>query len=283
MRSRRVRGPSLQKRFRHALNTPDPLSDTSFRKRISRLYRQTVRETRWALEWRRLRGLENSYRGRRAFLVGNGPSLKSLPLAKLDGEIVCVVNLGLRAVGPLLSHADMYFINDVYCFENYGAEIERDIDRHGVSLRFMNLRLKSRWKALANRAARPFFLLGERSIIRDSGRILPLRHGFTRGATVLISAASVLKFLGFAEVYIIGCDLDYGSSDKYFYEMDTQDVAHENRPEIADRRRDMVFANREFELMRAFYEASGQKLINAGRGGNLNTLERVSFESLFPE
>jgi len=265
------------------LNTPNPRDETSFRKRISRLYRQTVRETRWALEWRRLKRLENTYQGKRAFLVGNGPSLKLLPLTKLEGEVVCVVNLGLRAVGPLISHADIYFINDVYCFESYGAEIERDIDRHGISLRFMNLRLKSRWNALENRGMRPFFILGERSIIRDSKRILPLRYGFTRGATVLISAASVLKFLGFAEVYIIGCDLDYGSSDKYFYAMDTQDVAHENRPEIADRRRDMVFANREFELMRAFYESSGQKLINAGRGGNLNTLERVSFESLFLE
>jgi hypothetical protein len=265
------------------LSVPDLLDETSLRKRISRFYRRSVREAGWALEWRRLKPLENSYRGKRAFLVGNGPSLSTLPLAKLDGEIVCVVNLGLRAVGKLLPHADMYFINDVYCFENYGPEIERDIARHAISLRFMNLRLKSRWKALGNRGPRPFFLLGERSIIRESERILPLRNGFTRGATVLISAASVLKFLGFDEVYIIGCDLDYSAPDKYFYDLNARDLAHENRPEIADRRRDMVFANREFELMRAFYEASGQKLVNAGRGGNLNTLERVSFESLFPE
>ena len=44
---------------------------------------------------------------------------------------------------------------------------------------------------------------------------------------MLVSVAQLLVFLGFARVYVIGCDLDYGGSSKYFYAMDTVDVVHE--------------------------------------------------------
>jgi hypothetical protein len=259
-----------------------PDAHRSVRQRISSYLRRRLREFRWRLEYRRLAPMENAFAGRRAFLVGSAPSLRMLDLWKLEGEFVCVVNLGLRMVGDLLPHADMHFINDVYCFEQYCEEIEADITKHGVHLRFVNIRLKKKWLRLRKRGVRPIFVLGERSLVRESETILHLKHGFTRGATVLVSAASVLKFFGFSEVYLIGCDLSYTADSKYAYPLRGPDMRHESRPEIIDRREDLIFANREFELMRKHFEASGQKLINAGRGGNLNSLDRVDYDSLFP-
>ena len=261
---------------------PQSEKQTSTLSRWLRRLRRASRKLRWRVERRRLDNYRSHTLGRRAFLVGSGPSLEKLDLKMLDGEFVCVVNLGLRAVGTVIPHADMHVLNDVHCFDRYGEEIEDLVRRHNIKMRFLNQRLQAKWRRLDNRAARPVFVLVEESMVRLTGSIPPIEEGMARGATVLISAASLLKALGFAEVYVLGCDLDYDLPQKYAYTLSPQDEEHEQSPEIRHRRGDMIHVNQEFAVMRAAFEQDGKTILNAGYGGNLHSLERVAFESLFP-
>lgn len=247
-----------------------------------RRLRRVLRRRRWALERRRIEALRPRFDGRRAFLLGSGPSLSAMDLSRLEGEFVCVVNLALRAVGSVIPHADMHVMNDVYGFEAYGEEIESLVRRHRIGLRFLNQRLKPKWRRLPDRGTRPIFVLVEESMARVTGRVPPIEEGVARGATVLISAASLLKAMGFREVFVLGCDLDYGAPEKYVYSMTERDAGHEENPRIKERRRDMIHVNQEFAAMRAAYEEDGRRLLNAGRGGNLVSLERTDFDGLFP-
>jgi len=249
-------------------------------KRVWRSARRALGVFRWQAELRRIRALRDVGKGRRAFLVGNGPSLSRMDLSPLAGEFVCLVNRGVRALGHGLDHADMHIVNDIHCYRAFADEIETIAARHPIPYRFLNARMRRRWRR-AGQGAEPYFLIGNPRKL-TAGQVVPdLAEGVVTGPSILLSAVHLLDAMGFAEIHLIGCDLDYDSGGPYFFGLDETDAAHEQSPDIVARRKDMSGVNGQFAVLRANLEPNGKKIFNAGLGGNLESLPRVDFESLF--
>jgi hypothetical protein len=262
----------------------DAMGAPSLRRRLSRWLRRRLDRLRYRAACRRLTTLEGAFRGRRAFLVANGPSLKAMRLQPLGGEFVCLVNMGLRGAGHGIPRVDMHVLLDNNRYRRFADEVERIAEQHAVRYRFMNWGARRIWRRHARGAAEPYYILGSDRRLAVDGFADDLRAGVSgSGATVLIGASQILFFMGFSEVYVIGCDLDYGSpSGAYFYAMDALDLVHEADPNVVARRAEMQDANREFAIVRAHFEAHGRVIRNAGLGGRLETLERIAFDRLFP-
>jgi hypothetical protein len=251
------------------------------RQRVGRAVRQAWRELQWHSEFRRLERLRGIGQGRRAFLIGNGPSLASMNLTRLDGEFVCVVNMGVRAVGQSLSHADMHVVTDANRYERFAGAIEAVVLDRTVPYRFVTRRGRRAWNRLQRRGSRPYWLVMNTAKLTDVGDLPPLNGGLVTGPSVLISAAVLLQFLGFSPIYVIGCDLDYEGDGKYFYPLEEIDRIHEADPTVIGRRPGMHGVNAHFAVLRDAFAVRGQAILNAGLGGNLHTLQRVGFDSLF--
>jgi hypothetical protein len=255
------------------------LSQMSSRRRLSKWIRDTRAERRWRSECRSLLELADVGRGRRAFLLGSGPSLIAEDLTTLSGEFVCIVNTGVRALGRHLDHADMHVVNDMSCYRQYGQEIEAKCDAFDIRYRFVNQRASRYLKRTAGTQVQPILIFDNPADPQTMERPPALEQGVVHGSTVLITASYLLYRMGFEAVYVLGCDLDYESAGKYFYEMGNQDLEHEANPSVAERRMDLsdlVAVNREFRTVARFFEQEGRLLANAGRGGNLTALPRVS-------
>lgn len=229
---------------------------------------------------RKLARLRDAYAGKTIFLVGAGPSLRTMDLAPLqaDGRIFMTVNNGHR----LFAGADipMHAVSDINCYETYAA----DIEAARVGVRFY----RSRFRTTA-----AFNQWG------DSGRIVfvPYRRGGVlkrafqphadRGigndSTVLVFAAQLAFHLGFSNVYVMGCDLDYSADQKYAYNMNATDAGHEATALVQYRRLAMEQANAEFAAVRDAFERAGRQIANCGRGGKLETLPRVPYETALSE
>lgn len=251
------------------------------RKRLSRRIRGWRRYLQYQSEYRRLRPLENLYVGRRAFLVANGPSLGGMNLESLRDEFVCVVNMGLRGVGGEVPRASAHVLFDNNRWRRFADEIERRTAELGIEHRFASWELRKEWTASPFKGPRPHFMIKSGLNIADIGAARHWRRGIPQSpATVLIGAAQVLFFMGFSEVYVLGCDLDYETNGKYFYQMSALDQVHEADPLVQGRRESMILANRDFAILRKHFERHGRRLINSGVGGNLEALERVPFTSL---
>ena len=80
---------------------------------------------------------------------------------------------------------------------------------------------------------------------------------------------------------MIGCDLDYESGGRYFYEMQEHDLRHEHDPVVVARRSGIEEVNSHFAILRDDFARGGFSIVNAGVGGRLESLPRVPFESLF--
>lgn len=230
----------------------------------------------------RLASLKGRYNGQRVFLLGNAPSLAELDLARLSGDMVCVVNRGLRARDEgLLPRADIHLMSSKPGYLEFRDEVEAQCIRHAVPLRFYRHKLKRFWQELPDRGARPYFPLRRAGTMTTTGFQTDAPDGIGSDGTILLFAAQILYYLGFSKVYVIGCDLHYNPSNKYFYQMTDKDVAHEDDPETIAARVSLVRVNEQFKIARAAFEADGRLLANAGAGGNLETLERVDFDALF--
>lgn len=251
------------------------------RKDAARALRHRLAVWKSGVEYRRLRRLGGAYEGSRCFLLANGPSLARMDLGRLRSEHVFLVNAGVNALDQGLPRATFHMVTDNNRYRRFAQDFERIAIAHDIEHRFYPFRCRRIWADLPVKGRRPFFVLSNPQRFVDRGMVIDPRHGYSGGATVLISAAQLLLFLGFDEVYILGCDLDYGGTAKYFYALGARDEQHEADPSVIARRNDMVLANRQFEIVRDFYQAQGRVIRNAGLGGNLDSLERVAFESLF--
>lgn len=255
------------------------------RKPLTALWRRLnlpVRKVLYRQEVNRFASLRDHFKGQRIVLVGNAPSLLELQLERLSKEHICVVNRGLRAVDQgVLPRADFHMMSSKPGYLEFREEVERQCIAHNVPWRFYRYKLKPYWEELPERGARPFFPLRRAGTMTTTGFQTNAVNGLGSDGTILLFACQIFFFLGFTQVFIIGCDLQYNPGNKYFYEMNTKDIAHEEDPETIAARASLVRVNAQFEVARRAFEADGRLLANAGVGGNLNALERVDFNAVF--
>ena len=203
-----------------------------------------------------------------------------MDLSPLREEFVCVTNMGLRAVGDILPRADMHFVLDTHRYRRFAAEIEDLGARHAVRYRFLNIRMRGRWRRYG-RGERPYFLTNNPEKLSPGEALPHLSNGVVTGSSVLLSAAVLLDHLGFSEICVIGCDLEYAPGATYFYETGELDLVHESDPVVIGKRNNMVLVNAQFSILRDALQRSGTRLVNAGLDGQLESLPRVSFEDMF--
>jgi hypothetical protein len=92
-----------------------------------------------------------------------------------------------------------------------------------------------------------------------------VEKGLYRGLTVVNAMLQLAHWMGFATVFLHGCDCDY-SGEKHF---DGTPVDNFMREDWSD-----VFE--QYEVSKWFYERSNRKIYNATQGGKLEVFERRS-------
>jgi hypothetical protein len=113
---------------------------------------------------------------------------------------------------------------------------------------------------------------------------------------VINVALYTAMYLGFSEMYLIGCDMtgvitvydekedvSYGG---HFYEEDNPEEIEYMKKAHSERSNESMlkaygFVFELFRLTREYAKENGKKIFNAGRGGALDVFPRVKFEELF--
>lgn len=215
-------------------------------------------------------GLVGSAAGRRCVVVGNGPSLAHLPLDRLHGTDLVCVNRGHEAATLGLPPPRHLVVADGLVYRRH----KRAIDRAPVERLFLHGGcIFGRPKDLPDTVV-PFGTSG----YRFSHRPLDFAPwAFHRGDTVVVLAVQIAAVLGYTEIGVIGVDLDYGGERTHFYGGATGD-----RELLASFRPGGIgveVVNAAFANLAEAVTARGGKLVNAGVGGHLHSLPRVSFEN----
>jgi hypothetical protein len=159
----------------------------------------------------RINRLRRRAQGQRAFILANGPSVLSLPLEHLAGELV----IGMNA--SVLLEEERGFAISYYVLGDRRFLIHPEKRRLATT----RLRLETKRLLRADLAPDDDLTLQKRTAyVRPLGRdgfSRNLAAGFYHGCTTALFAMQLASWLGCAEIYLLGVDLLYRPEQPRFY------------------------------------------------------------------
>ncbi len=230
--------------------------------------------------------LRDKYKGKRIFIIGNGPSLNQTELYLLKDEYTMCFNRINLMLERLNWTPNFYVMTDDLLIQDMHKEVVTEV-LPKVDFAFFpdihpsNVNFKKRIGERKN----VFYLNTD---IPEFRADLP-RCGINK--TVVNAGMQIAAFLGFSEIYLLGVDMTFG--DQKVKKSNSRDWKAENDddPNHFDPRyfgSGRSFHNptvhemlEQFETGRRFFEKMGVKIFNAGIGGKLEVFPRIDFHSLF--
>lgn len=223
----------------------------------------------------RLAELKDSQRGQRAFVLGNGPSLRNTDVSKLKNERTFGMNRVYLAF-PEWGFQTSYFVcvNDLV------------IEQTAADIQALHMPKFLSWRS------RRFVQPDEQTIFLHSTYERPTfaqnaAGRLWEGATVTYVALQLAYHLGFETVILIGVDHSFSSKGK----PNTTVVSEGNDKDHFDsgyfgrgfrwQLPDLDMSERAYRMAKDAYEADGRKILDATIGGQLSVFPKVEYNSLF--
>lgn len=229
--------------------------------------------------------LRNKYKGKRCFIVCNGPSLRVEDLDKIheNGDISIGMNMIGRCFDKTKWRPTVLVANDdcVLAKENKKLVDETECDyKFRYKKHFLRVR-KNNGKSIFYEAIDdielldyPDFSIGFEKYVYSIG-------------TTAYESVEIAVFLGCREIYVIGCDMSYAvnvdRNGRIYHNDSNQQHFYADKHETMNK----IVPNPTWQLelaWKAAYRFSkewGFKLYNATRGGYLEELPRINFDLLF--
>lgn len=224
---------------------------------------------------RRLEALRDLHRGKRCFIIGNGPSLKQTDLTRLKDEYT----LGQNRI--YLAFPDIGFSTSYYLSVNDLVIEQCAQDIQGLQMpRFVSWRAR-RWLKPQDNL---YFI---HATYTGKKFATDIRERVWEGGTVTYTSLQVAYFLGFSQVILVGVDHNYVTQGKpnatVVSEGDDPNHFHPNyfgegfRWQLPD----LIQWEEAYRLARRAYEADGRSVVDATVGGKLQVFPKVDYQSLF--
>jgi hypothetical protein len=228
---------------------------------------------------RRLAALKDIHAGKRAFIIGNGPSLRRTNLSRLRDEFTFGMNR-IYLLFPELGFSTTYFvsINDLV--------IEQFVDEI-LALpmpKFLAWRSRRHFPANLPLAQLPTFLYTSYTGVRFSPEI---GGRVWEGATVTNVALQLAFHMGFQQVILIGVDHNFASRGEANKTVVSQgDDPDHFAPNYFGKGAkwqlpDLDTSEAGYTLAREAYGKAGREVLDATVGGKLTIFPKVDYDSLF--
>ena len=220
----------------------------------------------------------NIHEGKRCFIIGNGPSLVTRDLEKIQSEITFASHR-IYDIFPMTTWRPTY-----YCAQDQKLifESSQKIDEIEVNDKFIaSLRYGKVIKGI--KKAKYVNLINEKFYPELPKFSDDVTVGTYEGFTVTYMCIQLAVYMGFTEIYLLGVDHNYSvtmlPNGEILKNEDIKDYFGEggkfvNIPQLYKSTLAYVSAEK-------YATEHGIKIYNATRGGKLDAFERVNFDNLF--
>lgn len=215
----------------------------------------------------KLASLRDTYHGKRCFILGNSPSIKTLDLSLLGNEYTFTVGRGYKLKDVGLSSSTFHVMSDYVGYTEFRDEIDLNF---------------SRYFFIASTI--PFHSIAQNIIYFDYYE--PTRIGDFQGdltkplpacQTVVGFVPSIAYYLGFREIIFLGVDLDFTSTAGHAY---AQSIREQRSQQTHSKDNRTIMLDGLRGISRELTK-KGLKLVNASPAGVLDCMPRVEFSTLF--
>ena len=236
----------------------------------------------------------NIHKGKRCFLIGNGPSLRSGDLDKLyaNDEITFGCNFIYKIFPQTSWRPNYYVVSDPFLFNSCIkeiADVEADV-KFFPKLEMITVdNEKAIQEILDTCKGRYYFFFPDmhsnKYFSNDPSKII------VSFGTVMYVMMQLAAYMGFEEIYLVGVDATtkvfsaedyYGEKVHFYEEPDLQTMKNMmslfsmSKPDDINSRHVDVYSCAE-----NYSQVHDFRIYNATRGGKLEIFERVNFDALF--
>ena len=216
----------------------------------------------------KLRQYENIHAGKRCFVIATGPSLTIDDLEKTRDEYTFSMNSIIKIFDKTSWRPTYYGIQDRNVYDIF----KDDPTFNSLKGKFVADLVAYEFDVPQNSVIYPldmldhmYYKLAEfKTVFSDNA------YGMVYdGATITYSILQLAVYMGFNEIYLLGCDCDFSGSKQHFVDYGKSVTVQEDN---------LIKA---YMVARQYADTHGIKIYNATRGGKLEVFERVDFDSLF--
>ncbi len=227
---------------------------------------------------KRLTALKNIHKGKRAFIIGNGPSLKQTDLSKLKNEIT----FGMNRI--YLAFPELGFSTTYICVTN-DLVVEQFVEDFNVLKipKFIAWRSRRHFNNI-QLSNLPTFVYTTYTGPRFSGDV---RGRVWEGATVTNLALQLAFHMGIEKAILIGVDHNFTSKGEANKTVTSQgDDPNHFMPNyfgkgIKWQLPDLDTSEIGYTFARDAYQKAGREVVDATIGGKLNIFPKMDYNSLF--
>ena len=234
---------------------------------------------------KQLASFKYKYKGKRCFLVGNGPSLKADDLTKIqeNGDITFAFNRVYNIFDDTPWRPTFYISQD----EKMLGGCQDVVNTLELSYKFIPIQLN--WYHNINIDNALYFNMNWQQVENpiDFGFSDDISHEIFCASTGMYTAAQLAAYMGFNEIYFIGVDHHFQTSinNKGEIVVDNTVKDYFSDKYNADKE-NLYIPNTEkstltYVAMKKHCDKRNIKVFNATRGGKLEVFPRVNFDSLF--
>ncbi len=224
----------------------------------------------------RLSRFKDIHKWKRCFVLANGPSLRKMDLALLKNEIT----IGMNRI-YLMEKVNGFMPTYLACIDKKSQieQFHNELDELDIPC-FFNYDMHEFFSKKNNQ----YFIKGKfspgfsKDIVND-----PVGNG----KTVTYACMQIAYYMGFSEVYLIGKDHSYNTSEKAGERIES-DGKEENhfvkgyyRPGQKWDAPDYKSEEFAYKLARDVFEKDGRIIRDATIGGKLEVFEKINYYTLF--
>ena len=223
----------------------------------------------------RLRQYRNCHEGQRCFIIATGPSLTIGDIELLRDEITFGMNSITRIFDQTSWRPTYYGIQDRQVYEKMESSIlEHYRDKENV---FVSDELENLFSLPEGFARFPYngnyhLYAGKDYSARFSDDAYEVVYD---GYSITYSLIQIAVYMGFKEIYLLGCDCNYPVGEKnHFVEsgfVDKNAASNPQRMRVGYRK------------AKEYADAHGIRIINCTRGGMLEVFPRETLETVLQE
>lgn len=241
-----------------------------------------------ALPSKPLTVFKNKHKGKRAFIIGNGPSIDRMNLKPLAKEVTFACNLIYQH--PKLTFQPTYYTaNDRNVAVIMRTQTDGWLARCPQTIRFAT-RLSTVHKHVVPHIDVLRSLVGNPRVWFVNLRHQPwtqpcfstdIARGICQNGTTIYYMIQLAFYMGCNPVYIIGVDCTSGRTahGKGHFKAARYAKGIEKKPPPPPPTWKMIFSR--YALARSVFERDHRKILNAGIGGKLDVFKRVRYGKLF--
>ena len=226
-----------------------------------------------------LKTLKDKYKGKRCFIIGNGPSLTISDLESLKDEVTFASNRVFKVFSETDWRPTYYGIFDESV--GSGEDVPENVNKLKCEGKFFR---EQGW--LTYRPIKDACYINtwhSRKYLNKPDFSEDITKGVFTIATVTYTMMQIARYMGFSEIYLIGVDHKYAIEQKRDGSVVNTGVkSYFGKESVVEKQ--IVASTWEMEEVYKFAEEYSRKnnfrIFNATRGGYLEVFERVSLDEV---